>query len=134
MARPNPFASDVMARPADQRVEYALELLAYYLDPQPAFFDACLNLRLGLAARDIRVLHALDQRRGRLVSRHALQAAAMSDVPQDAWGGPDTICRRVAQIRRKLGASPYPLTLSSVSGLGYRLDGPASFQIGAPDA
>lgn len=129
MTATNLLRADVMAQPPADRLAYALDLLSLYLDPVPAFFDGCANMGLDLAARDVRVLFAMDQRRGRLVTRDALQAAAMVDVPRDAWGGPETVARRVAGIRRKLSASPYPLTVQTWAGVGYRLDGPADFKI-----
>jgi len=120
--------AEVMAQPADDRVDYALSLLSFYLDPLPAFYDGVDRMGLRLAARDVRILYALDRRRGRYLTRDALQAAAMIDVPRAEWGGPETISRRVAEIRRKLNRSRFPVSLRVWSGVGYILDAPADFQ------
>lgn len=130
------LAQEVMAQPEGERLAYALQLISQYIDPLPAFVDGVARMRLDLAVRDIRILHALDKRRGTIVTRTALQAAAMADVPADHWGGPETISRRVAAIRRCLDRSPYPAQIIVWRGLGYSLTAPDQFTFegaSAPD-
>ena len=119
--------AEVMAQPEAARVDYALDLLRFYLDPVPDFLQGCARLGLCLSARDCRVLHALDCRRGQFVSLDALQAAAMADVAADEWGNPEAIYLRLSHIRRRLAKARIPAAITAWRGVGFRLDAPASW-------
>jgi DNA-binding response OmpR family regulator len=118
---------EVMAQPEADRLSYALDLMGFYLDPVPAFFQGCSNLGLDLSVRDVRTLQALDRRRGRWVSPDALQSAALFDKASDQWGSIETVTQRVSAIRRAFTASAYPVAVELWSGVGYRLTAPDAF-------
>lgn len=128
-----PLRAEIMAQPERDRVEYALELLRFYLAPVPEFFEGCARLGLGLSLRDVRMLHALDRRRGRFVSLDALQAAEMVDCPSDDWGTPDAIYRRLSKIRRRLTRSPAPVEICGWRSVGFKLVAPAAFRFEVRD-
>jgi DNA-binding response OmpR family regulator len=119
---------EVMAQPAADRLSYALELLSFYLDPVPEFYQGCADLGLDLSARDMRILHALDRRRGKFVSADALQAAGFADHRPDDWGSIEAVFPRVAAIRRAFEASAYPVSIERLYGVGYRLIAPQDFK------
>ena len=119
---------EVMAQPAADRLGYALDLLRFYLDPVPEFYQGCADLGLDLTVRDVRVLHALDRRRGKYVTADALQAAALSDHRPDDWGSIEAISGRIATIRRAFAASGYPVEIKLWYGVGYSLTAPATFK------
>lgn len=123
--------AEVMAQPAPQRLSYALDLLGFCLDPVPAFYQGGANLGFGLSLRDVRVLHALDHRRGRWVSADALQSAAIVDCASDTWGSIESAYARIAVIRRAFAASAYPVEIERWHGVGYRLSAPADFKFEA---
>lgn len=121
--------AEIMAQPERDRVEYALELLRFYLDPVPEFFQGCARLGLGLSLLDVRLLHALDCRRGKFVSLDALQAAVMVDSPSDDWGAVEAVSRRLNGLRRSF--SRCRLASVKIHGwrsVGYRLDAPSGFR------
>lgn len=123
--------AEVMARPPAERIDYALDLIEFYLDPVPAFFQGVSDMGLGLTLYNVRALHALDRRRGRWVSADAMQAAMMVDCPSDTWGSIESVYRRVADLRRAFEASPYPVEIERWNGVGYRLTAPRDFRFEA---
>jgi hypothetical protein len=126
---------EIMAQPAGDRAEYALELLAFYLDPQPRFFEGCAALGIALTLPDLRVLFTLDRRRGRPVSMDALVAARYIDQPVDDWGTHDKAVRAIARIRPQLKAKGLPVAIEW-NGLGYVLTASEGFRFedaAAPD-
>lgn len=123
-----PIRAEVMAQPADERLDYALDLLAFYLDPVPEFYEGCAALGLALANAEIRMLHALDAKRGRYVSLNALVAARCLDRPCDEWSTPDRVVGAIAAIRRRLDKLGLPVVISTWRGVGYRLDAPEGFR------
>lgn len=128
---PDPMAAifqDIFARPDGERLEYALAILRFYLDPVPAFFEGCRNLGLRLAVRDVRMLHALDRRRGHFVSLDALQAAEMVDRPNDDWGSHDKTYQRLSRLRQSLRRARVPVEISGWNGVGYKLDAGVDFR------
>lgn len=120
--------AEVLAQPPADRADYALRLMAYYLDPVPAFFDGCAALGLDLRLRDVRVLHALDKRRGRHVSINALTAARHLDHHCDLWPGPEYVARRISVIRAALAGAGLPVEIKTWRDVGYSLQAPASFR------
>ena len=60
-----PIRAEVLAQPEPEQVEYALDLMAYYLAPLPAFYEGCADMGLALANSELRMLHAMDAKRGR---------------------------------------------------------------------
>lgn len=120
--------ADILAQPEAERADYALDLLAYYLAPLPAFFDGCTALGLDLCEADLRVLFALDRRRGRTVSRDALLAARYIDRPADDWGTEDKITRAICNIRPQLAALGLPVEIVWIEERGYRLTAPAGWR------
>ncbi|WP_417723974.1 helix-turn-helix domain-containing protein [Salipiger sp.] len=124
-----------MARPEAERVGYALDLLAYYLDPHDGFFERLADLGLRLPAAEARILHALDRRRGEFVSLRALNAAANIDRPHSDWPDDRVIYARVACLRERLARARIPVEITAWSKVGYRLTASADFVItGDPDA
>ncbi|MBV1929477.1 MAG: hypothetical protein KUG81_08210 [Gammaproteobacteria bacterium] len=122
---------DIGARPEAERFEYALQILRFYLDPVPAFFEGCRNLGLRLTVRDVRMLHALDRRRGHFVSLDALQAAEMVDRPNDDWGTHDKTYQRLSRLRKGLLRARVPVEISGWNGVGYKLDAATDFRFEA---
>lgn len=120
--------AEVMAQPEAERADYALDLLAYYLAPQPAFFEGCANIGLHLGLPDLRVLFALDRRRGSFVSMDALVAARYADVPADDWGTHDKVVRAVSRIRPRLAKLGLPVQIETWEGVGYRLTAAEGFR------
>lgn len=120
--------ADVMAQPAAERVEYALDILAFYLDPVPAFYDGCADLGLALSNADMRMLHALDVKRGRYVSLNALVAARCLDRPCDDWTTPEKVVLKMGAVRRRLEKLGLPVTIATWRGVGYSLSAPPDFR------
>lgn len=121
--------------PEAERLDYALDLLAFYLAPEPRFFEGldALGLRIGL--EDARVLFALDRRRGQVVGVQALLAARYIDRPADDWGPDQRVTRAAFNLRRALTAARLPVTIRHVPDRGYCLEAPAGFRFedAAPD-
>jgi len=126
--------AEILAQPKEAQADYALDLLAYYLDPLPAFFDGCAALGLGLSSADQRVLFALDRRRGHLVTYDGLTAARFIDRPADTWDNQEAVVLCVFRIRTALKASGVPVEISHKSGLGYSLEASADFAFEAAAA
>lgn len=118
---------EVMAQPEAERLSYALDLLRFYLDPLPAFFDGLARLGLRVTPQEARILHALDRRRGRMVSLQALQAAAMADRAPEDWSAPASVYARIAALRTALRRAGLPVEITAWSGVGYRLTAPEGF-------
>jgi hypothetical protein len=120
--------AEVRAQPADQQADYALDLLAFYLDPHPPFFDGAAMLQIKLPLSDLRMVFAMDRRRGRFLSVDALVAARCIDLPVDHWQTHDKITKAISRIRKALAARGLPVTIQHSTGLGYALDAPVSFR------
>lgn len=123
-----PIRAEVMAQPDPERLEYALDLLAFYLDPVPAFYEGVAQMGLNLANAEVRMLHALDAKRGRHVSLNALLAARCLDRPCDEWTTPEKAVQRVGVIRRRLEKLDLPVQIITWRGVGYCLEAPEWFQ------
>lgn len=123
----DPLRAEVMAQPAHERVEYALDLLRFYLDPVPAFYQGCADLGLALANADMRMIHALDRKRGKFVSLNALVSARCLDRPCDEWGTPEKVVAGMGAIRRRLATLRLPVQIETWRGVGYCLEAPAAF-------
>lgn len=123
----NHIRAEVLALPLSEQLDYALGLLDFYLDPVPAFTQGCGALGLGFSVRDIRMLLALDRRRGQWVSADALQGAAMVDCSSDDWGTLCTVYKRVGSMRRAFDKSKFPVNISQWNGVGYRMCAPSEF-------
>ena len=127
--------AEVMAQPEGERLSYALGLLAFYLDPKPMFYDGLVSLGLRVTGQEARILHALDRRRGQLVSLQALHAAAMGDRPLEEWSDPRTVYARLGSIRAELTRLSLPVQIHAWPGMGYRLSASDEFSFsGAADA
>tara|TARA_R110002012_G_scaffold189693_3_gene357097 strand:- start:149 stop:559 length:411 start_codon:yes stop_codon:yes gene_type:complete len=124
------LAAEIMARPATDRLGYALDLLDYYLDPLPSFFDALHDVGLRLSASDARLLHLLYRRRGSFVSLQALLAAAMGDRPVADWPDISTVYARLSNLRRACKRAGLPIAIRAWAGIGYRLEAPQDFELG----
>lgn len=120
--------AELMAQPEGERLEYALDLLAFYLDPVPGFYDGCAALGLNLPNAEIRMLYALDARRGKYVSSNALIAARCLDRPCDEWTTPDAVVKAIGLIRNRLGKLGLPVEIETWRGVGYVLEAPADFR------
>jgi hypothetical protein len=118
---------EIMAQPAAEQVEYAMDLIGYYLAPVPAFFEGCAELQLEASPADLRMLFALDRRRGRFVSIDSLLAARCLDRPCDEWGSDDMVIKGICALRKALAALELPVEIRSVDGLGYALTAGAGF-------
>lgn len=119
--------AEILAQPEAERADYALDLLAFYLDPLPAFFDGCAALGLNLSSADQRVLFALDRRRGHFVTYDSLTAARFIDRPADTWDTQESVVLCVFRIRAALTSCGLPVSVNQRSGLGYCLDAPVGF-------
>lgn len=124
--------AEVMALPERDRAEYALDILAYYLDPVPPFYEGCAALALDLPLPDLRVLFALDRRRGHFLSMDALLAARCADKPADDWDTHDKVIRSIARIRPRLKARGLPVEIENWQGVGYTLRAPSDFRFEGP--
>lgn len=123
--------AEILAQPAAEQADYALDLLAFYLNPLPAFFDGCRALGLDMSAGDMRVLFALDQRRGHFVSYDSLTAARFIDRPADSWDTPEAVVLCVYRIRAALAAAGVPASIDHKSNLGYVLSAAPEFKFEA---
>jgi DNA-binding response OmpR family regulator len=128
-----PIRADVMAQPEAIRAEYALDVLAYYLDPRPEFYGRALAAGLKLSARELRAFYCLWVARGRVVSENRVLAAMCLGLHPDDWPVPEQIRKPIAAIRRQIESVGLPLTLRRISGEGYILTAPAGFEIGGAD-
>ena len=120
--------AEVMAHAPAERLEYALDLLAFYLDPIPAFFDGIAQMDLALTNADARMLHALDARRGRFVSLNALVSARCLDRPMDEWTTPEKAVKKIGDVRRRHEKQELPVTIETWRGVGYSLHAPDWFR------
>ena len=123
-----PIRAEVMAQPEHERADYALDLLAYYLEPVPAFFEGCRRLGLGLDPAEIKMLAALDARRGRYVSINGLLSARSLGVTPDDWPPTTRVVRGICIIRRRLKLLRLPVTITTWRDVGYCLEAPADFR------
>ncbi|QBR35391.1 helix-turn-helix domain-containing protein [Leisingera sp. NJS201] len=123
-----PIRAEVLAQPEPEQVEYALDLMAYYLAPLPAFYEGCADMGLALANSELRMLHAMDAKRGRYVSLDALLAARCVDAHTDDWPSPDRVVSGVAMIRRRLEKLRLPVEITTWRGVGYCLEAPNTFR------
>lgn len=126
--------AEIMAQPPAERVDYAVDLMAFYLVPNPAFFDGCIAMGIDLSPGDMRVLLALYQRAGHTVAPDALMAARHVDEPADDWPTNDAIVKAISRIKRELDRAAVPLTVENWHDLGYLLRVPPgfSFEAAAP--
>ncbi|MFC5730341.1 MULTISPECIES: response regulator transcription factor [Nocardioides] len=74
---------------------------------------------LSLTAKEFDVLALLDQQRGAVVSRETL----MNEVWDENWfGSTKTLDTTVGRLRQKLQDAAAPVELSTVRGVGFRLE------------
>jgi len=118
---------DIMAQPAQDRVDYALDILEYYLAPAAAFATGCAALGIVLPRADLRILHMLDRRRGSLVTLEALVAARYFDRAIDHWGRDARVYDAISKIRGEFDRCVIPAQIETWAGVGYRLTAPAGF-------
>ncbi|WP_121062193.1 helix-turn-helix domain-containing protein [Chachezhania antarctica] len=126
--------AEIMAQPERERLDYAIGLLAFYLDPPAAFMSSIAAQGLRISAAEARILHALDRRRGRIVTLQSLHAAAMGDRPAADWSDPGTVYARISTLRKAIARAGLPAVISAWSGVGYRLTAPDGFSFGGDDA
>lgn len=126
------IAAEVMALPEADRLPYVLDLLEFYLDPTPEFFDRLADLGLRLPPQEARILHALYRRRGRFVSLEALLGAAMATRPLEEWIDPRNMRPRVSAIRRAMQRAGLPVVIRSLREVGYRLEVAPGFSFEGP--
>lgn len=134
----DPMASiraEVMAQPSPERLEYALELLEWYLNPVPAFYATAADLGLRLCAADLRVLYALDRELGNFVSAERLMAARCFDRTLDEWQTLERIPQTVRRIRQEAERLGLRLEITQQREIGYRMTTPTGLAIlgGAPE-
>ncbi|MDE4059757.1 hypothetical protein [Phaeobacter gallaeciensis] len=123
-----PIRAEVMAQPAAERLEYALDLLAFHLDPIPPFYDGVASMGLAFTNADTRMLHALDVKRGRYVSLNALVSARCLDRPLDEWTTPEKVVLKIGAVRRRLEKLALPVVITTWRGVGYCLEAPEWFR------
>ncbi|MCG7626034.1 hypothetical protein [Epibacterium sp. Ofav1-8] len=123
-----PLRAEVMAQPPEERVEYALDLLRHYLDPVPEFFTGVHRLGFGLQPADVRVLRALDARRGYIVSMQSLIAARSLDRAVDDWAPPQKVISCIGKLRSVMKQRRLPVTIITFKTLGYCLEAPEHFR------
>jgi DNA-binding response OmpR family regulator len=123
-----PIRAEVMAQAPAERLEYALDLLAFHLDPIPPFYDGVAQMGLAFTNADTRMLHALDVKRGRYVSLNALTSARCLDRPLDEWMTSDKVVLKIGGLRRRLEKLALPVSITTWRGVGYCLDAPAWFR------
>lgn len=120
--------AEVMAQPEAERLAYALDLIAWYLDPLPEWWQGAAALGLDLAPADLRMLHALDRRRGLYLTHDALLSArAPGEEDPEALASHHELSRGIGRIRRALEGQP--ATITNWPGIGYRLDAPVTWRI-----
>ena len=121
---PKPFAMEEMLarvravrrRPADVSVQQVhLANLAYDLDNDEATVD---GKRLDIPRRELLVLAALMRRRGRTVSRNALEDAVygFDDEIQS-----NTLDSHVSRLRKRLSEAGGAVEIHAIRGVGYLL-------------
>jgi DNA-binding response OmpR family regulator len=114
--------AEVMAQPAAERLEYALDYLDYLFAPP----EACLKTAADLGIKDLppsalRILHRLALSAGRVVTFEALAAAADRC---DRAGDRNTIMVLVSRLRSQIRAAGCPIIIEAHRGFGYRLEAP----------
>lgn len=120
--------SEVMALPAADRLDYALELLDFYLNPTPNFYEGCYALGLGFTARDVRLIHALDCRRGSFLSLEAMQSALEVDRRVDEWPSRASVTKRLSGVVNTFKRSRFPVAFQNWYGVGTKLIAPPEFR------
>ncbi|NRB05680.1 MAG: hypothetical protein HRU30_20715 [Rhodobacteraceae bacterium] len=120
--------AEIMAQPEAGRLDYALDLLAWYLDPVHPWLQGARDLGVCLDLADLRQLHALDAERGRWVTVSRLLAARCLDRLADDWPAPEKVFAGNARIRAALSNAGIPLVLETWRHVGYRISGPADFR------
>jgi hypothetical protein len=123
-----PLRAEVMAQPPEERIEYALDLLRHYLDPVPPFYIGVHRIAPSLPPADVRVLRALDARRGQIVSMHSLIAARSLDLAVEDWAPPQKVVSCIAKLRRVFKEQRMPIQIITFTGLGYCLEAPDTFR------
>jgi hypothetical protein len=113
--------AEILAQPEAERLDFALDVLRFYIDPLPEFVQACAQLGLRLCAFDLCVLNALDRRRGEVVSMYALHAAAGGADAADGVADFRTMHKNIHRIRTRLNACRVPVQILSAWGHGFRL-------------
>lgn len=113
--------AEVMAEPEAERVQYALDLLEWYLNPAPDFYARAADLGLRLGAPDLRVLYALERERGRFVRPDRLIAARCFDRPLDAWQTLERVPQAIRSIKDELARIAAPAQIEALREVGYRL-------------
>ena len=122
--------ADVMAQPPADRLEYALDLLAYYLEPAPVFFDLCPRHGLNLSRIEVRALWCLWQARGRLVTRDRLLSVISLDPAQAGEISASQPYRSIYRLRREIRAAGLPIKIRGIYGEGYQLHAAPHFDFG----
>lgn len=124
--------AEILAQPEADRLDYALDMLRFYVDPLPEFVQGCRSLGLRLAEAEVRILNALDRRRGSTVTRGALLAVSRIDSDDDDLCEDARLTRRIYGIRRCVERHNLPVRLMVHRGLGYQLDAAEGFRFDAP--
>lgn len=119
--------AEVMAQPEAARLDYALGLLEWYLDPLDPWWQGAGQLGLAATRADLRVLHALDRRRGLYVTHDALLSARSLEGEPEA--STYTLSRAIGTLRRALRAAQQPVVITAWPGVGYRLDAPVDWRL-----
>ena len=124
--------SEILAQPEAEQLDFALDVLRFYIDPLPEFVQACGQLGLRLSALDLCVLNALDRRRGEVVSMDALHAAVGGAGAADGPADIRSMHKHIHRIRGQLSARRVPVQILGVWGHGYRLQGAPAFRFAPP--
>ncbi|TCP43952.1 DUF6456 domain-containing protein [Rhodovulum marinum] len=129
---PSRIRAEIMARPEGERLDYAIELLEYIAGPDEIDATRLAELGLRLSPAQVRLLAALDRRRGRPVSREALGAAGASrrSLSEDEGPKENVLDVHVSHLRKRIREAGLPIEINAVWGFGYRLDAPADLDLG----
>lgn len=113
--------AEILQLPEAERLDYALQLIDYYLAPQPEFYTWLDELGLSLGPQQGLILHRLKRAGGQYVSAEALRAAAWSDRRADAWPTNNALRVHIHSLRRALERARLALAIDHAAGRGYRL-------------
>lgn len=122
--------AEILAQPEDDRLEYALDLLAFYLDPAPVFLDVCPRHGLRLSISESRALWCLWRARGRIVSPQRILAAVAVDRDSDDWPAPSRARKLVSSVRAAVQSARLPVAIHNYRGAGWCLEAAPGFDFG----
>ncbi|MGK7753759.1 hypothetical protein [Roseovarius sp. C03] len=121
--------AEIMALPAAERLDYALDLLDELLGPEPGCAAEWADLGVRLTPAETRLAGRLAADRERLVGRRVLQRVIADPATPEDLPGAEALRAAVSRLRRKFLGAGLPIEIGGQPGAGYAMRAPASFDI-----